>query len=140
MHYIIKNNTDLTALDVCTIFLGHEEGMKCDGNVTAKFFDWTINLKSSKPAVKDLPYLSEDTKTVEILQLTDIHLDLDYVVGKNTDCGKPMCCQAVEENGTDPESSAGPHGDYKCDMPLSSLNELFEYSANLEGYVSHFIK
>lgn len=108
----------------------------CGGVPTPQFFNWTINIKGGKPPVENRPYLPDNVQTVKILQLTDIHLDLDYEIGKNTKCGKPMCCQSWEADGVDSSSSAGPHGDYKCDMPRSAMEELFEKSANMEGYVS----
>jgi sphingomyelin phosphodiesterase len=52
-------------------------------------------------------------------QLTDVHLDLNYIVGAATSCSQPPCCR------DSPLSSGGAsaYGDYNCDLPLSTLQE-----------------
>ncbi|XP_021959476.1 sphingomyelin phosphodiesterase [Folsomia candida] len=138
LHYIVDNNPKLKAIDVCLVLLG-KSGEDCDGERTEEFYNWVIRIKGDKPAILNPDPVPANTVPVKVLQLTDIHLDLDYVAGKDTKCGKPMCCQAWEADGVDDASSAGPHGDFKCDMPISAMNELFEYSAAIEGYDYDFV-
>lgn len=124
----MRSNLALKPLDVCGIILGKTGDCPA---ISSNLTDWTIQLPGGKPhpIYEHEPYLPANTPSVKILHLTDIHLDLDYEVGKNTQCGKPMCCQNVEADGTSPETSAGPHGDYECDMPVTAMDELFTTSA-----------
>ena len=51
-------------------------------------------------------------------------MDLLYTEGLTTDCGEPLCCRPPNK----PVSpAAGPWGDYLCDVPLATLNDLFEH-------------
>jgi len=49
------------------------------------------------------------------VHLSDVHLDLDYVPGSNTQCGLPVCCNPADGPATSPSNSAGFWGDYNCD-------------------------
>ena len=40
----------------------------------------------------------EPRETIRVLHMSDIHIDFEYQVGANTDCGKPVCCR--EGDGT----------------------------------------
>jgi sphingomyelin phosphodiesterase len=51
--------------------------------------------------------LQEGNPTSKILHLTDIHLDLSYTVGTNTDCGKPLCCTNNTEVAPSDDLAAG---------------------------------
>ena len=51
-------------------------------------------------------------------------MDLLYTEGLTTECGEPLCCRPPNK----PVSpAAGPWGDYLCDVPLATLNDLFEH-------------
>jgi sphingomyelin phosphodiesterase len=52
-------------------------------------------------------------KDLNVLHVTDIHLDPDYVVGSNARCGEPICCRA--DDGPVLEA-AGFWGNHACDL------------------------
>ena len=68
-----------------------------------------------------------DRKTLNIVQFTDLHLDLDYVEGSAIDCKDVLCCRA---DGGFPEDTANQAGKYGslgfCDIPVSVLDKMSE--------------
>ena len=65
---------------------------------------------------------------IRILHLSDIHIDVEYTEGLNAECGEPVCCRPPN-NPAPPGRPAGHWGDYKCDLPLWTANNLFEHLA-----------
>ena len=69
--------------------------------------------------------LQQGIATAKILQLTDVHLDVNYTVGTNADCGLPLCCRdGVPETDQD---AAGLFGHYKCALPPLALDALLAH-------------
>ena len=58
---------------------------------------------------------------LRILQISDMHYDVDYAPGSRTDCGKLICCRPWDGVGT-----AGVWGDYACDLPLVTVKRMME--------------
>lgn len=56
-------------------------------------------------------------ETIKVVHLSDLHLDFDYVVGANSDCGMAMCCRSDDGEPASEAARAGPFGEYKCDLP-----------------------
>lgn len=55
--------------------------------------------------------------------LADLHIDLDYTVGaKREGCGDIMCCRGKQ--ATREEDKAGKWGDYLCDLPIWTLQQI----------------
>ena len=70
----------------------------------------------------------EDAPTLRILQLSDIHLDENYAVGSNTNCGEPLCCRASHGSPSTPSAGAGYWGDYRdCDIPPRTFDSLLNH-------------
>jgi len=60
-----------------------------------------------------------------------MHIDLEYTEGLNANCEDPLCCRPPN---SPPKSGqavrpAGHWGDYECDIPLETANNLFEHLA-----------
>lgn len=90
-------------------------GMKlCDSpkfvndNITL-FYDQVFNNKPEYVRVNNT-----STRSLNVLHISDLHFDLDYLEGSNENCGLPVCCR----NGT---GNAGRWGSYSCDLPVSTL-------------------
>ena len=49
---------------------------------------------------------------LQIVQITDIHVDPYYVPGSNADCGEPLCCRHTSGIPKHPSKAAGVWGDY----------------------------
>jgi sphingomyelin phosphodiesterase len=59
------------------------------------------------------------------VQFTDLHIDLDYVVGSNMKCNNVLCCRIENGMATDPALAAGPYGSIAfCDVPVSVLEKM----------------
>ncbi|KAL5004721.1 hypothetical protein ScPMuIL_018177 [Solemya velum] len=59
---------------------------------------------------------------IRILQLADIHIDPDYAEGSAVNCGMYTCCR----KGYPGNGSAGPYGEYNCDLPGKTFKVLVE--------------
>lgn len=70
----------------------------------------------------------EGAPTLRILQLSDIHLDENYAVGSNTDCGEPLCCRGSNGLPSTAADGAGYWGDYRnCDIPPRMFDSLLSH-------------
>jgi hypothetical protein len=49
---------------------------------------------------------------LQIVQITDIHVDPYYVPGSNADCGEPLCCRHTSGPPKTSNKAAGVWGDY----------------------------
>lgn len=55
--------------------------------------------------------------------LADLHIDLDYTEGsKRQGCGDIMCCRGKQASKF--EDRAGKWGDYLCDLPIQTLQQI----------------
>jgi len=64
---------------------------------------------------------------LKIVHISDIHVDLSYEVGANTQCNKNVCCRPYTEADQpgNTASPAGPFGDPNCDTPLSLEQSMY---------------
>ena len=67
-------------------------------------------LKDKKTISKE--NLGEKENTLKVLQITDIHLDLEYQEGTSGECNFPICCRNSTNNTKikDPEKLCGKYG------------------------------
>lgn len=56
--------------------------------------------------------LSSANSLLDVVQITDIHVDPYYVPGSSAECGEPLCCRATSGPVKGPGKSAGVWGDY----------------------------
>jgi sphingomyelin phosphodiesterase len=54
--------------------------------------------------------------------LADLHIDLEYKVGANSNCNTVICCRESSGNVTSPEYAAAQWGEYSCDLPYQTLD------------------
>ncbi len=66
-------------------------------------------------------------KTLKMVQVTDIHLDLKYRSGASNDCRSAICCRAEYGFPRQKSKQAGPLGDYHCDIPIDTITSMGEY-------------
>ena len=76
-------------------------------------------------------------KTLRMLQMTDIHLDLDYKVGSKGECDYPLCCRDMPETNEEisEEKLAGKYGyEGKCDINMDLLDSFVQdaYSRDVD--------
>jgi sphingomyelin phosphodiesterase len=73
-------------------------------------------------------------KTLKILHLTDIHLDLLYRVGSNAACGDELCCRGG--TALKSEHAAGAYGDLrKCDLPYHTLEATLDHISRVHEVI-----
>ncbi|CDW86227.1 ser thr protein phosphatase family protein [Stylonychia lemnae] len=65
--------------------------------------------------------------TIKFVQLTDLHIDLDYVAGSNAKCGSMLCCRAMFGFPKDPSKQAKKLGSFGCDSPKELLYSLGQF-------------
>ncbi|CDW84712.1 saposin b domain-containing protein [Stylonychia lemnae] len=68
-----------------------------------------------------------DRKVIKILQLTDIHVDLEYAENSSTNCRQIPCCRAQHGFPETKKHRAGKYGAFKCDIPMDLVNLMGEY-------------
>ncbi|KAK7476425.1 hypothetical protein BaRGS_00032350 [Batillaria attramentaria] len=96
---------------------------------------WNITMSDTpKPPVKPRVLPKPGYPTIRVLQLTDIHLDIEYRAGADAECGEPLCCRAFDSNPAPNKSrEAGKWGDFRrCDTPWTTLEMLFEHLADIK--------
>ena len=74
---------------------------------------------------KKIDERKDQAHTYRILQITDVHLDLNYQQGAvRRDCGDTLCCSLANPITTDPELAARRFGelDGQCDIPVETFN------------------
>ncbi|KXT08056.1 hypothetical protein AC579_202 [Pseudocercospora musae] len=69
---------------------------------------------------------------IRFVHFSDVHIDLDYEVGSNTNCTKPICCRSFTPVDAPGNNSypAGPYGDHNCDSP-KTLEQSFYAAMNV---------
>lgn len=63
---------------------------------------------------------------IKIVLLSDLHLDFDYTPGSANHCDKVLCCRSDSGTPSDPKDAAGFWGDYNCDLPLWTFQEVLK--------------
>ncbi|XP_004207961.1 sphingomyelin phosphodiesterase isoform X1 [Hydra vulgaris] len=128
-------DTILTPDDICNWVFGSS----C-GNPVEFFPSWNISIpeKMSKTISKDFP--QNIVETVKVIQITDIHLDKDYMEGSKVDCGRPLCCRKEDGQAGVNETSA-PKWGYAgyCDSNVLMVNSMFEHMATVHKDVDYII-
>lgn len=76
------------------------------------------------------------------IQLSDLHIDFEYQEGSPVDCNFPICCR---DNGPEMVAAknskpAGYWGDYGCDIPERTIQNMFKFiAANQDTLKTEFI-
>ncbi|KAH8332330.1 hypothetical protein KR074_001319 [Drosophila pseudoananassae] len=91
-------------------------------------YNLTLTIEGAVPTESNSNLPARSPDDIQILHLTDIHYDPDYLVGSNANCDEPMCCRDVLASGADASSAAGFWGDYRaCDAPRPLIVSAFEH-------------
>ncbi|KAG0380984.1 hypothetical protein BGX24_001693 [Mortierella sp. AD032] len=64
---------------------------------------------------------------VDILHLSDWHVDEQYVAGSEAACNRPLCCRKYSDSPATANRSASSWGDYNCDSPVKLGQSLLKY-------------
>ncbi|KAF2092753.1 sphingomyelin phosphodiesterase [Rhizodiscina lignyota] len=86
---------------------------------------YKIPFPKPKPA-KSLPRVS-GKKPINVVHISDVHVDLEYVVGSNYNCSNGICCRVTNpiDGPKFTQYAAGPFGNSHCDSPLSLEKSMY---------------
>jgi sphingomyelin phosphodiesterase len=76
---------------------------------------------------------------LRVMHISDIHIDMSYVVGTEVNCSEPQCCR-MPKNPTEGVSkihkSAGYWGAVgNCDIPVWTFESMLKYASETHGKV-----
>ena len=98
--------------------------------------DYAKRVLSDKPKNIDSlkPKINMNGKTLKALQVTDIHLDLNYKENATIDCGIPLCCHDTPKNIFDSKVKlSGKYGAIgNCDCSLEVVDAFSVKAKELE--------
>lgn len=96
----------------------------CDNHyVPLKIEDYAKEVLRDKPKNIDPPSFPSN-RTLRVLHLSDIHIDPEYKINSESDCGQPFCCR---DTSSEMKSPAGFWGSVaSCDLPVHTLSSLVE--------------
>lgn len=81
---------------------------------------------SDKPANASRPASSGQTP-IQIVHISDIHVDRNYTAGTSYNCTKNVCCRAYDADDAVgvTDYPAGPYGNVECDSPVTLEESLY---------------
>ncbi|KAK4887018.1 hypothetical protein RN001_003289 [Aquatica leii] len=117
--------TSLKSREICSML---EEGV-CP-NVEVPSHEWAVTLpKVRKPILQNTPILQANRPKLKVLQINDIHLDLEYSEGSNANCNEPLCCRMILNTSSSIFFPAGRWGAYTCDLPIQMVEKTLQHIA-----------
>ncbi|KAF9085424.1 hypothetical protein BGX23_009673 [Mortierella sp. AD031] len=88
-----------------------------------------VSFPKAKPAFAVAP--THSGNTIDILHLSDWHVDDKYVPGAEADCNRPLCCRKYADSPLTPKRAASSWGDFKCDSPVKLGQDLLKFVPNV---------
>ena len=84
---------------------------------------WTVPLPKQDKHRKPRNHTS--TKTLRVLQISDLHTDLKYTPGSKVNCNEPLCCRQPAQHG---DILAGYWGSLGyCDVPFWTVENFLQH-------------
>ncbi|KAG0042518.1 hypothetical protein BGZ83_000362 [Gryganskiella cystojenkinii] len=84
-------------------------------------------LSFPKPRPANIAPVTHSGQTVDVLHLSDWHVDTEYVAGSEGDCNRPLCCRKYADSPLTPKRKASTWGDFKCDSPIKLGQDLLQH-------------
>ena len=95
----------------------------CSSEIPKKYIDPDVYAKKiieGKPK-KTKEEVDKNGKVIKVLQITDLHLDLDYKEGANGECTYPICCrEETNERAATDKTRCGKYG-YEGKSDINNL-------------------
>ncbi|KAF9352130.1 hypothetical protein BGX26_010004, partial [Mortierella sp. AD094] len=85
----------------------------------------TLTFPKPRPANPVVP--TPSGVQVDVVHLSDWHVDEQYVAGSEAACNKPTCCRKYADSPATANRSASSWGDYNCDSPVKLGKNLLSY-------------
>ena len=61
---------------------------------------------------------------IAVAIISDLHVEFDYLPGSSNKCGDILCCRSRSGAPKSQEDVAGFWGDYRCDIPVYTLESM----------------
>ncbi|KAI1319696.1 hypothetical protein EDD11_003390 [Mortierella claussenii] len=84
-----------------------------------------VSFPKPKPANATIP--APSGKHIDVLHLSDWHVDDQYTTGSEGACNKPLCCRKYADSPLKPTRAASSWGDYNCDAPAKLGQDLLKF-------------
>ncbi|XP_066145817.1 sphingomyelin phosphodiesterase-like [Euwallacea fornicatus] len=120
--YIIDNTPDLEPTKFCDIFL---QGFSC--NFTN--IEWSVEIPEGQTPERPQP--GDSSSTINILHISDVHLDPLYTPNKVKTCHEPLCCQNDQDDGVE-GNSCGYWAEYGNDVSENFVDEFIRFANTLD--------
>lgn len=124
--YIVDNRKELTADTVCKVLLDDGE---CLEPADDKSYDFVISIDEYEENSEDIKEMTTlvPSEDLNIIHITDIHVDLKYKKGALAVCDDFACCRDYsQDDEINSTLLAGYWGDYRgCDMPWNAVEDAF---------------
>ncbi|CAF1315960.1 unnamed protein product [Adineta ricciae] len=116
----------LTNKQICAL------AFECQPQRDFPVFSWNVTFPDKpKPTPQPPKPPSPDSPKLNILHLSDIHVDFLYKPGSQADCAQPLCCRQGQP--APGHIGAGFWGDYRnCDIPYWTAEAILKYAAAVE--------
>lgn len=119
--YIVDARANLTASTICGVLL---ESTSCP--LDDEEYNWTVNIDNNPGKTVTE---KANNKTINIVQITDLHYDPKYEPYGNAVCGKPACCRMGQNDTNVNGILAGFWGDYNsCDTPWHAVVDALNHA------------
>ncbi|CAJ0567409.1 unnamed protein product, partial [Mesorhabditis spiculigera] len=101
--------------------------------------NWTVPIPGTAKPYQPLPAPTAGKPKLNVLHLTDIHVDMYYEEGSEADCGEPLCCRG-DKNPVEVGASATTKAPIKhpagywgtvmgCDIPYRTFTNMLDHIA-----------
>ncbi|CAJ0607377.1 unnamed protein product, partial [Cylicocyclus nassatus] len=126
--YVFRRMSDESPSRICGLLLN-----ECADPDDITEAGWEVELPP-KPSPELLELIEERrpkhtvkngaSRHLRVLQLSDLHVDFEYVPGSEADCDLPVCCRQE----THPSKAAGYWGTAgKCDIPYRTFQNMLQH-------------
>lgn len=89
---------------------------------------WNVTLPATpKPKPKPLVKPQEGYPTLKVVQLSDVHIDLQYKPGTSVKCNEPLCCRELVPSKMSKKAGFWGTLDGPCDTPLHTFVNALEH-------------
>ena len=84
-------------------------------------FNWTSVDLPPKTHDNSYTFPTEARKTLKVLHITDVHIDVDYQEGTDAVCNQPLCCREKSRGVENSPKSFYWGTRYSCDIPFRTF-------------------
>uniref|UniRef100_A0A1I8ABT4 Sphingomyelin phosphodiesterase n=1 Tax=Steinernema glaseri TaxID=37863 RepID=A0A1I8ABT4_9BILA len=127
--------------EICGILL-----KDCEKSFNPFISTWNITIPGNKPPHKEPILPTLDKPKLRIVHISDLHVDLQYAVGTEADCGEPQCCRMPKNNheldakAFKVKKPAGYWGTIgSCDTPYWTLDNMMQHIQKTEKNIDYII-